>query len=486
MKKLTLSSTPSSASKPNLCKTPSKRNAVSSLSSGPTRLNPRGPAVTSFHNTDAGNAELFAALFGSEVRYDHKHGRWLFWQDHWWAEDTDGSLQRLAKAAVRWRADAASKLKDKKKRKKQAAWALLSEARTRLEAALKLAQSEHPIADSGANWDSEPMLLGVANGVVDLSTGALRRGRQEDRITLHSNIRFNPHAKCPRWLKFLDEIFGGHQELVKFIQRAVGYCLTGDTREQVLFLCYGTGANGKSTFLEVIRLALGDYAYNLPFSSFELKSRSGINNDIAALEGRRYVTALETSESVQLNEARIKSLTGCDPASARFLYHEFFTFIPKAKYWLAFNHKPEVADDSEGFWRRVRLIPFEQQFSKEKADPELLEKLKAEARESSPGLYVAAWNGSKMGSEYLPSYRKPHARIERKATPCMSSSMQNVYLERRSAFRPPTSGRNTAVGQKQTGRPRLVKKHLASGSRLVSSGASPPAITKPGPGLVSD
>ena len=159
--------------------------------------------------------------------------------------------------------------------------------------------------------------------------------------------------------------------------------------EQITFLCYGSGANGKSTFLDVVRHVLGDYSYSLPFSALELKGRSSIPNDIAALPGRRFVTALETNESTPLNEARLKLLTGCDPVSARLLYREFFTFTPMAKFWLATNHKPPVADDSPGFWRRIRLIPFLKQFVGDRAEKDLVTKLKAEA----PGILRWAMEG---------------------------------------------------------------------------------------------
>jgi putative DNA primase/helicase len=140
---------------------------------------------------------------------------------------------------------------DLREAEKQAKWAISSEGKYRLEAAVKLAQSERIIADSGNSWDRNPLLFGVANGVLDLRTGKLRQGNPSDRLTLHSDIRLNAIACCPRWLKFLREIFGGEEELIDFVQRAVGYCMTGDVNEQVLFMCYGTGANGKSTFLEV-------------------------------------------------------------------------------------------------------------------------------------------------------------------------------------------------------------------------------------------
>jgi putative DNA primase/helicase len=141
-------------------------------------------------------------------------------------------------------------------------------------------------------------------------------------------------------------------------------------------MCFGTGANGKGTFANTLKRVLGDYAYNMPFATIELRDRSAIPNDVAALFGRRFVTASETNDGARLNEARVKALTGCDPITARFLHGEFFTFEPVAKFWLSVNHKPIVRDDSYGFWRRLRLIPFGQRFE---VDPTLSDTLASEA-----------------------------------------------------------------------------------------------------------
>jgi putative DNA primase/helicase len=343
-----------------------------------------------FAPTDAGNAEMFADLSKDDLRYDHKQGQWLVWRGNWWSEDKEGEITRRAKAVARLRAEQAQGLaEDDKNKKLEAKWALESEMRPRLEAMLKLATSEKPLSDSGEGWDADPMLLGVTNGVIDLQTGTLRDGRPEDKITLHTEIPFQSSTQCPRWVQFLEEIFDGDRDLVEYTQRAVGYCLTGDTREQCLFLCHGSGANGKSTFLEAVRYMLGGYEYNLPFSAFELDKRSSIPNDLAPLPGKRFVTAIETNENAQLNEGRIKLLTGCDPISARYLRREFFSFVPVAKYWLAFNNAPAVTDDSHGFWRRIRLIPFLKQFDDTTADRDLLAKLKVEA----PGILAWAVRG---------------------------------------------------------------------------------------------
>jgi putative DNA primase/helicase len=300
----------------------------------------------------------------------------------------DGKLMRVAKLAMRLRLHSSSHISDEDKRQEEAKWALHSESLPRLEAMLKLARSEKLLADDGRNWDSDPWLLGVANGVVDLRTGNLRPGAPEDRITLHTDVSFDPEAQCPRWIRFQAEVFDDDSELIAYVRRAVGYSLTGETSEQSFFCNYGDGANGKTTFLNAVRHVFGYYASNLPFSAFELTARSAISNDVATLPGKRFVTAIETDESARLNEARIKALTGGDLITARRLYGEYFTFKPLAKFWLAFNHRPLVSDDSHGFWRRVHLIPFVRQFNPQ-ADPGLEVTLRTEA----PGILAWAVRG---------------------------------------------------------------------------------------------
>ena len=325
--------------------------------------------------TDTGNAEYFTARYGDRLRYDHRRSRWLVWDRHRWKPDADAEVRRLAKDAMRQRFRDAAGIEDPDQRSRAAKWAIASESRARLDALVYLAQSERPIADAGYAWDCDPYLLGVPNGVVDLRTGELRAGWQEDRITMQTNVPFDPSAVSPRWLRFLAEVFGT-EELVGFMHRAVGYSLTGDTSEQCLFLAYGRGANGKGTFSNTLKLVLGDYGWNMPFSTVETRDRASIPNDVAALYGRRFVVASETNDGARLNESRIKALTGCDPVTARFLHGEFFEFQPVAKFWLSVNHKPIIRDDSHGFWRRIRLIPFTKTFP---VNSSLAEELRAEA-----------------------------------------------------------------------------------------------------------
>lgn len=330
-----------------------------------------------FPLTESGDAEFFADCVGEQVRFDHRRGRWLVFNDHYWAPQSDGEVHRLALEAIRARQAAALKIPDTDVRQRHNKWAMAGESRKRQVNMLALAQNFPPLADPGDNWDADPWLLCVRNGVVDLRTGTLRAGRPADRITMCASVAFDPEATCPLWDDTVSHIFAGDHELITYIDRFLGYSLTGDCREETLAFCWGNGANGKGTVMNTFAWVLGDYADDLPFSALELHDRSGIPNDIAKIVGRRFVTSSETGESRRLNEARIKALTGRDPITARFLHREFFTFQPVAKFWLATNQKPIVRDTSVGFWRRMHLIPFTQSFAS-KPDLQLKDKLRAE------------------------------------------------------------------------------------------------------------
>ena len=253
-----------------------------------------------------------------------------------------------------------------------------SENRNRIDAALELTKSEAPISDDGEGWDADPWLFGVANGVVELRTGTFRRTTQADRITKFSPVTYDAHADCPRWRQFLSEIFTDH-ELIGYVGKAVGYSLTGCVEEQCLFACYGKGSNGKSTFLEIILHLLGNYGMDLSFSVLEAKNYGSAPGEGVNLPGARFAKAVEIREGRRLDEARVKSWTGGDTITVRPLYRNSFSFQPTHKLWLAFNHKPEISDDSNAMWRRVRLIPFTRTFDAQHADKGLLSTLKAEA-----------------------------------------------------------------------------------------------------------
>lgn len=342
------------------------------------------PVVVRYPATDSGNAELFGRLNKDLVRFDHRRKRWLLWAEHFWRSDRKLQIMRLATDAARIRFEQAATIENLRDREIEAKWAIQSENKYRIEATLDLARAEKSIADEGNNWDENGWLLGVANGVLDLKTGKTRPGKQSDRMTMQSAVHFDADVLAPRWQTFIGEIFAGDADLIDYIWRAAGYSLTGETGEQCHFLCWGGGSNGKTTFLRVLREILGEYGDNTPFSTLEMSSRNTIPNDLAALHGKRLVTASELNEAVRLNEARLKMLAGEDPVTARFLHGEFFTFVPVSKFWLSVNHKPIVNDDSTGFWRKIRLIPFTETFEG-RADKDLKECLRREY----PG--ILAW-----------------------------------------------------------------------------------------------
>jgi len=340
---------------------------------------PPSSGMPYIETTDSGNAEHFARELGHLVRYDHNKERWLVWQEHHFRPDTDGVVERMAREAMKKIYLAAADIQDPQLQQKIAKHAISSRAAGKLTAMLSLAKTEKPIADAGEDWDSDPWLLGVPNGTIDLKTGQLRPGKPEDRVTMRAGVAFDPEAKCPRFERFLREIYAGQEELVDFVFRYAGYSLTGITNEQFLTMHHGQGANGKSTLFKVLAKVLGEYGHVMPFSALEDWSSTRVPTEVAALLGKRLVLASEVNEGVKLNEGRVKSLTGCDPISARHLYEKGFTFEPVAKFWLGVNHKPKISDDSHGFWRRVALLPYSVKFEEGKnAQDDLEEQLNAE------------------------------------------------------------------------------------------------------------
>jgi len=232
-----------------------------------------------------------------------------------------------------------------------------------------------------AVFDTDPMLLNAQNGTIDLNTGRLRDHRKGDRITKVTGAELRSDWGCPLFLAFLGRIFDGNERLISFVQRAVGYSLTGRTDEQCFFLLWGqTGSNGKSTLLELLRFVVGDYALNSsPDVLMTQRGSRGPENDVARLRGARLVTASESGETRRLDEERVKRLTGGDTYTARFLHREYFEFKPQFKLWLAANNKPEIRGTDNAIWRRLRLVPFEVTIPPEEQDPSLPLKLQKEA-----------------------------------------------------------------------------------------------------------
>jgi putative DNA primase/helicase len=339
--------------------------------------------------TDSGNAERLATRFAGQFRYCGPHGFWYLWTGRRWESDQSGKMLLRTKLIARELYDEAAHIEAEDQRQKCAAWARKSEFADRRRAALFLAQAEPGVPILPSEMDGDPFLLNCLNGTVNLTTGELREHRREDLITRLAPVIYDPGARSDLWDRFLKESAGSDHALCDFLQRAAGYSLTGSVREEVLFFVHGPGAAGKSTFLEALKAALGDYAKVADFESFILhRHASTVRNDIAELAGRRFVVSIEVAEGQSLAEGLIKWLTGGDSVRARFLYREAFDFMPQFKLWLAANHKPSVRHDDSAMWRRILRVPFEYVVPKAKRDPTLKARLRDPA---ISGPAILAW-----------------------------------------------------------------------------------------------
>lgn len=331
-----------------------------------------------FARTDLGNAERFVARHGGGVRYLPAWRKWLLWDGKRWAIDETLGILRLAKDTVRAMYREASELEKADEREALVKHAVQSEKEAKLRAMLALAQAEPGVAVRPAELDADPWLLSVENGTIDLRTAQLRDHAPADLITKLVPASFDPEARCDRWESFLARVTDGSAELTRFLQKAVGYSLTGLTSARVLFFLYGSGANGKSTFLEVLRALLAGYASQADFTTFLDRKGDGPRNDIARLFSARVVTSSEVGEGKRLDESLVKTLTGDETITARFLHAEFFEFHPTFKLWLAANHRPVIKGTDNAIWDRVRLIPFTVSIPLEERDANLRAALLAE------------------------------------------------------------------------------------------------------------
>lgn len=352
--------------------------------------------------TDIGNAHRLCRNHGSNFRYVSEFG-WLVWTGARWHKDRTDLMMRYAKDTVRSMIhDAGEDLSlfhkdlehkdDLKRAKEMLKHAESSSSGRRLKSMVELAQSEASVVLKPEDLDSDKLLLNCANGTVDLSNGQPGPHDQSNLITRLCPTHYDQEAICPTWDKFLLDVFQT-PALVEYVQRAIGYCLTGIGTEQVVFIHYGTGSNGKSTFLNTIQKVMGEeYASQIDAGSITAGRRGTANNDIARLRGKRLVSCIEVGEGRKLNESLVKQFTGGEKIAARFLFKEFFEFEPEFKLHIAANHKPEVQGQDYGMWRRVRLIPYKRTFRDSEKDPSLQSKLVAEA----PGILAWMVRGAAM------------------------------------------------------------------------------------------
>jgi putative DNA primase/helicase len=335
--------------------------------------------------SDYTNALAFVRDHGHNLRYCYPWNAWLVWTGTHWQRDTSGEVMRLAKQTVKRLARQIESLEETPA-KALMAHIKASLSTAKLKAMIENAQSEPGIAVQPDQLDADPWLLNCTNGTLDLRTGALRPHLQEDMLTRCLPIAYDPEARCPGWIAFLENAMGGDAALIVFLQRALGYSLTGSTREQCFFLLHGPTKTGKSTFVNMAKAVLGPYATQAETSTFLHKDRETVRNDLADLAGMRLVSAIETDEGKRLAEALIKQLTGgTDTVKARFSFEEYFEYRPQFKVFLATNHLPKITAQDDAIWERVHRVPFLVQIPKEARDKQLEDKLRSEL----PG--ILAW-----------------------------------------------------------------------------------------------
>lgn len=336
-----------------------------------------------FALSDLSNAERLIAAHGENLRYDVNRGAWLIWNGKRWEYDQTSEIDRLAMRVVR---SMYSLLKEagREEGKKLYDHIKKSESQPRLAAMVTLAAKLPGMTIQAKDLDHDPCLLNCLNGTVDLRSGKLRGHAREDLMTRLCECEYDPASECPRWLQFLDEVFQSDTEVTGFVRRLAGYVLTADTREESVFILTGKGQNGKSKMVETLRAVLGDYAADTPFTTFIERRSDSATNDLAALVGKRLITASEGEDTQSFNESLLKQLSGGDPITCRFLHKEFFTYTPTFKVLFSTNEVPRIRSQNFAMKRRLKLIPFRQRFydredgRKPVKDDQLLPKLLAE------------------------------------------------------------------------------------------------------------
>lgn len=334
------------------------------------------PATMPFNTTDMGNAERLVARHGEDLRYVHAWGRWLEYDETRWRVDDTGGVERRAKETARSIYGEAEKPGYAELRKEIGKHAIKTEARSSIEAMIALAKSEPGISVRPDRLDADPWLMNVGNGTIELRTGELREHGRGDLITKLAPGEYDPAAEAPTWQAVLERLLPS-AELQRFFQRFVGYCLTGDTSEQVLVFLHGLGANGKSTIINALLDVLGDYGRQAAPELLTVKSNAH-PTELADLKGARLVASVEVEEGKRLAEALVKQLTGGDRIKARRMREDFWEFEATHKILFSGNHKPVVRGADHAIWRRIKLVPFDVTIPDHEKDKKLPEKLRAE------------------------------------------------------------------------------------------------------------
>ena len=308
-------------------------------------------------------ATRFIDEHGQQLRYVSSWKKWLGWTGQKWSlELGDDRVMKLARQFSKklWTEAAgamkSTDLSDQQKKEIVNFASAANDAR-RIENMVKLARHDDRVSIVHRQLDSDNRLLNLLNGTFDLRSGIFREHQQEDLITQVANVKYDPNAKCPNWLETLGYIFNSDAELIRYVQTAVGYCLSGITDEHILPIGYGEGRNGKSTFWNAIADILGDYAA-LVSQDLLMPNSEQHPTEVADLFGKRFVAVSEPEQGRKLAESKVKDMTGDRRLKARRMREDFWEFTPTHTFWLSTNHKPKITGTDTGIWRRIKLIPF--------------------------------------------------------------------------------------------------------------------------------
>ena len=334
-----------------------------------------------FPRSDLGNAQRLTLRFGRDLRYCYPFSTWFIWDSVRWARDEQGIIQEFGKETVLRLGDEAPMLALDSERTAAFKWAALSQNKAKIDNLIALSRSSIPITP--AEMDTSPYLFNCKNGTLDLKTMEFRKHRQQDFITKLAGVEYNPSSECPLWLNHLKLVFNDDDAgtFITGFQEICGYSLIAGNPEQLMFILYGTGKNGKSVTLETLAKIWGDYAVNIaPETLMQRRNNEAPRGDIARIAGARLVTSSEGEDGARLEEAIVKQLTGGDRVTVRRLYEQEFEFTPTGKIWMSTNHKPVILGTDYAIWRRIWLIPFNISIPDDKRDQNIKEKL---AREGS-------------------------------------------------------------------------------------------------------